>query len=374
MVSDDTVRRLFASMEGVKSAHWVAQASQPIWGALPELLIQDWDSTVQTKYGHQQGAEVGYNPQKPGRRSFHPLLAVAAGTRLCTYYRFRAGNTVTASQWDEAMAQSQQWLGVRKVWLNRGDIGLGQEKIMAWHEREAGRPHYLFKLKMTANVRRAMAALPESAWRGPSSRGVLQVAESRVRLPGWSRERRVIFGRRLIGVLPREKSGSFWDDTQHEFEAYVSDLAPEEADAWQVVELYRQRADAENVFDELKNQWGFNGFCSRNRDVSELAARLLLLVYNLWNLFLRLMSPQRHIEAAHGRRWFLLIAARLIQSGRQRVLQICASGKWWDRLKEGYQRLCQWLQQTAPQLEQPPAALPNFSFLKPSMIPSNCGI
>ena len=68
------------------------------------------------------------------------------------------------------------------------------------------------------------------------------------------------------------------------------------------MELYRKRADAENVFDELKNQWGFDGFCSRKRAVSELATRLLLLVYNLWNLFLRLMSPEHHIEAAGGRR------------------------------------------------------------------------
>jgi len=92
------------------------------------------------------------------------------------------------------------------------------------------------------------------------------------------------------------------------------------------MELYRKRADAEHVFDELKNQWGFDEFCSWKRAVSELATRLLLLVYNLWNLFLRLMSPERHIESAGGRRWFLPIAARLVQSGRQKVLQICATG------------------------------------------------
>jgi hypothetical protein len=29
--------------------------SAPLWGALPERVILDWDSTVQTKYGHQEG-------------------------------------------------------------------------------------------------------------------------------------------------------------------------------------------------------------------------------------------------------------------------------------------------------------------------------
>jgi len=38
---------------------------------------------------------------------------------------------------------------------------------------------------------------------------------------------------------------------EYEHDAYVTDLGCEEANAWQVVELYRGRADMENVFDEL---------------------------------------------------------------------------------------------------------------------------
>ena len=56
---DDTIKRLFAAIDEPAGAAWVAQASAPIWGALPERFILDWDSTVQTKYGHQEGAEGG---------------------------------------------------------------------------------------------------------------------------------------------------------------------------------------------------------------------------------------------------------------------------------------------------------------------------
>jgi len=59
---------------------------------------------------------------------------------------------------------------------------------------------------------------------------------------------------------------------------YVTDL-PESFNAWNIQDLYRQRADVENVFDELKNQWGFSGFCAKARATTELAARLTLLVY-----------------------------------------------------------------------------------------------
>ncbi len=44
---------------------------------------------------------------------------------------------------------------------NRGDVGFGQEPIMAWHEQGAGkRPAFHFKLKLTATVKRAIAAIP----------------------------------------------------------------------------------------------------------------------------------------------------------------------------------------------------------------------
>ena len=41
---------------------------------------------------------------------------------------------------------------------------------------------------------------------------------------------------------------------------YVTDLPESEANAWQVQALYRERADAENIFDEPKNQWASAAF------------------------------------------------------------------------------------------------------------------
>ena len=243
---------------------------------------------------------------------------------------------------------------------------LAAARVLAWHEAQPERPHYLFKLRLTANVRRALAALPESAWQGPAQRGVLQVAELELQLPGWSRSRRVVAGRRLLGVIPAEKAGAFWDRTRHEFETYVTDLDIHEAGRWQIVKLYRKRTDTENVFDELKHQWGFDGFCCRKRNATALAVRLGLLVYNLWHLFLRPLEPGRHMESKGGRRWFLLIASRLTQSGRQKQFSIGVAGAWWQQFKAGRQRICRWLDQTALQLKSSDARAPDFAFLKPA--------
>lgn len=349
--SDDTIRRFFKSFGSKQGKEWVEDASKPVWSALPEKFILDWDSTVQTRFGKQEEVEVGYNPTKKGRPSHHPLLATVAGTRLCAYYRLRPGNSHTAAQWEDAMEEVLNSLGQKhRPWLNRGDIGFGSEKICAWHDERNDVPHYLFKLKMSNNVKRAMWQIPEDQWLGKSEHGVLQVASAWVKLPSWTQERRVVFGRRLQGETNASEANAFWDIVKHEYEAYVTDLDESEADVWQIVELYRKRADAENVFDEIKNQWGFNGFCCHDKTATELAARILLLTYNLWNLFCRFLEPSRHVEAIVGRRWFLLMAARLVKSGGKNVVKVSVVDEWRRVLSDGYKRICKWLDSTAAQL------------------------
>ncbi len=126
---------------------------------------------------------------------------------------------------------------------------------------------------------------------------------------------------------------------------------PLEFNAWQIQQLYRDRADTENVFDELKNQWGFSGFCAKARATAELAARRWLMVDNLWELLVQFIVPHKHTEAKRGRRWFLLIAGRLVPSGRQKELQISIRGGRAEQLRDGYRRLHEWIRTTAPQLK-----------------------
>jgi hypothetical protein len=247
--------------------------------------------------------------------------------------------------WSHALVRS----GLK---LNRGDIGFAQEKIMAWHE-ESGqqRPHYLFKLRLTKNVQRALARIPWPMWEGQPSVGMEQIAETVVQLEGWSRPRRVVFIRTMKPANPSAQE-VFWGMDQEEVDAYVTSLPSETASPGQIVMLYRKRADAENVFDELKNQWGFAGFCSGKAVVTEMAARLLLLTYNLWTLFVRVVKEQGvHTEAVRSRDELLLIPAKLVQSGRQKTLKLAVSEKWWAAIRQAYKRLKRWLARTASPLD-----------------------
>ena len=224
---------------------------------------------------------------------------------------------------------------------------------MAWHEAAGEkRPKYLFKLKLTTNVRRAIARVPWPLWEGAPTVGCQQLAETTVRLQGWSRERRIVILRTLKPVNPTPQD-LFWDTPEDEVAVYVTNLESGEATPEQVAFLYAQRADTENVFDELKNQWGFRGYCSGRAVVTELAARLVLLTYNLWSLFTRLMglNPGHHTEAIKSRRNFLFMAAQVVESGRQHTVKLAVKAKWWQVLKGCYERLRTWLAATAPQLE-----------------------
>lgn len=351
---EDALPRLLGQLSAAQARTWLETAEAELHRGLPTRFIGDWDSTVNTRYGHQEGAEVGYNPFKRGRPSHHPLVCVAAGTRLCLHMAWRPGKTVSATGWQGAMERLWQQAEIRqRLWLNRGDIGFGQESICAWHEAEGPpRPKYLFKLRLTTNVRRSIARVPPESWRGAPTLGTEQVAETTLRLDGWSQTRRVVLVRTLkpVNTGPQEE---FWNTPHDEVCVYVTNLSADEASAEQVVLLYRKRADAENVFDEVKNQWGFRGFCSRRGVVTESAARLVWLTYNLWTLFVRLMglAPGQHTEAVRSRRQFLVLAAQMSWSGRQRTWKLAVGKQWWQQLKGCYERLCVWLQATAPQLE-----------------------
>ncbi len=143
---------------------------------------------------------------------------------------------------------------------------------MGWHEAAPGRPKFLFKLKLTTLVRSALHRIKESDWQGPAILGACQMAEGRIQLTGWKTARRVVFARTLQGVVPAAGRAEFGDQHKHEFAVYATNL-PDEVNGWQIQELYRQRADTEHVFDELKNQWGFSGFCAKSKATTELAAR-----------------------------------------------------------------------------------------------------
>ena len=348
---DDTVRRLFERIKPEAGRTLMYAANQYLYKSLPDYYILDWDSTVTTRFGNQEGVEIGYNPAKPGRGSHCPLVCSVAGIRLCLDMEMRPGNSHTAGGWIQSMERLFSHLPDGKLpWLNRADIGFCAEDFLQWHEAKADRPHYLFKLRKTKKVQEAIRSVSDEQWQGPASINALQLAECQLQLSGWNKKRRVVLGRRLISKQSPEDSGTLFGICEYHYYAYVTDLSMEQFSCWQIADLYDKRADCENIFDELKNQWGLGGFCSQKQGVTEFAARKTLFAYNLWSLFVRFFNVDCHQEAKTSRREFMLLPAKLVKSARQKHVGISVTERCWDRIQEGYARLIHWMRSNAPQL------------------------
>ncbi len=57
-----------------------------------------------------------------------------------------------------------------------------------------------------------------------------------------------------------------------------------------------------------------------------------------------------HQEAKSSRREFMLLPAKLVESGRKKRIDIAIVEKKWNRIKSGYERLIKWMNSNAPQL------------------------
>ena len=96
--SQDSVRRAFAGADPVACALWQTTALRRTWlPALRHPWIMDMDATVKPLYGHQEGAEIGYNPHKPGRPSHVHHSLFVRGLRLVLDVEVHSGKQTSAT-------------------------------------------------------------------------------------------------------------------------------------------------------------------------------------------------------------------------------------------------------------------------------------
>ena len=151
-----------------------------------------------------------------------------------------------------------------------------------------------------------------------------QGVEGKVRLQGWTREK-LILQEEDAGTGQIRLSGVETVQGKELFEYAVLVTTLQSKDLLMLSQLYRDRADAENIFDELKNQWGWTGFTTRDKKRSQLMARIVALIFNWWSLYSRLALPNKHAEAITSRPLFLHGVARMTSHGGQSKLTITSN-------------------------------------------------
>jgi hypothetical protein len=159
-----------------------------------------------------------------------------------------------------------------------------------------------------------------------------RAGDGQLALIGWPHKRRVVVLRRaLTGEMMVEgeddgqqvlafveadrKAGKGM--TGYEYAVLVTNT---DYEVLSLGQFYRDRADAENAFDELKNQWGWGGFSTRDLHRCQLAARGVALAYNWWSLFVRLASPDARREAMTSRPWLMSSVGRRTEHAGQTTI------------------------------------------------------
>ncbi len=347
LVSDDVVRRALNHLmdEGAALA-WLGEHQRRCLAPLLRVpWIMDIDTTVKPLYGRQQGAEIGYNPHKPGRPSHVYHSYFAANLRLCVGVEVRPGNEHAAGRGQPGLWRTLEALP-RTCWpaFLRGDCGYGQEGLMRECE-ERGLP-YVFKLRFTAKVR-ALVSLLRCSGDWQSAGDGWEVVESTLRLTGWSRKRRVLIVRESAArapvpenpdhlVKPGKRRGkdrgllpgvpdAEWQSAapwSGKLAVLVTSLDARAYPAACMPRIYRERGDCENNYDELKNQWGWNGYTTKKLAPCRIMANLIALLSNWWHLYTRLFDEEHHREAITTRPALLGGVARETRHGGQRRMKV----------------------------------------------------
>lgn len=295
----------------------------------PREVWLDYDDTVLTLHGKQEGGQVGYNPRLRGRPSLALRVAQVSEWRAVLWVEMEGGATRLNSNFLSTHRVCEA--GLRNMGLVlagvRGDRSLYDEKNC--EAFEADQTLYLFKAQMHNRLRRyILTRIEPEHWQPVSSH--FDAADIRY-LPGsWSKERRFVIVRERVEkesgqeLLPLEEC--------YYYQAIVTN--DEDSSPEAVWHNYNRRCTVENQIEELKN--GFACGQNSQHELTRNRAFMLMKViaYNLVNWFRRAALPAEMSGARVKtiRRRVLNVAGNVLGEGRKRRIRL-APNPWLQRVE-----------------------------------------
>jgi Transposase DDE domain group 1 len=358
VASDPTISRLIdtlgddpgAVIAAIRGARAAARAVA--WGhqlPIPSAgrVVVDLDATLIGAHSEKEGATPNF---KRGF-GFHPMLAFVdhgqGGTGEPLAAMLRPGKATANDAADQiavldaALAQLPEQ--IRTQVLVRGDTGAGVHGFV-WHVHNLGLS-YSVGIYARQPVLDALAALPTQAWRRALDadgrpRDGAQVAELTRWLPatftGWPP------GMRIIARRERPHPGAQLRIT--DTEGWRITLFATNTTGGRLTDLelrHRRRARAEDRIRALKDT-GMTNLPLQAFDKNQIWLELVQLAAELltWTQLLAWPNqPARVWEPKRLRLRLLAVAARMITTGRRRILRLSKRWPWADLITSGHTRL-----------------------------------
>lgn len=358
VASDPTVSRLIDALardpEPVLAALGGARAAarDRVWGHRQPIsetspVVVDLDATLVGAHSEKEGAAPNF---KHGF-GFHPMLAFVdhgaggTGEPLAGMLRPGRANANDAADQiavlDAALVQLPE--RCRSRVLVRGDTGSGVQGLL-WHVHRLGL-QYSVGVYGRQPVLDALAVLPEQAWRraldpdGRPREGA-HVAELTRWMPatftGWPPGMRIIARRERPhpGAQLRITDSNGWRITVFATNTRGGRLAELEV-------RHRLRARAEDRIRGLKDT-GLRNLPLQEFDKNQIWLQLVQLAAELltWTQLLAWPEhPARTWEPKRLRLRLLAVAAKLVTTGRRRILRLSQRWPWTDLLTSGQRNL-----------------------------------
>ena len=291
-------------------------------------LTIDFDSTVITRYGNQQGSAKGYNPNKKGRNSHHPLMAFVSQTRMVANAWLRPGNTADSSSCVAFMQETfDEALKSKRIGLVRGDSGFYTESILSYLEEKS--LSYIMAARMYPNVKNTVGGLEN--WT-ELTKGIHLNEMMFGHIKG--KPRRYIVVRKEIAIRP--KAGGkmlFENEPGYRYSCYVTNMNLPLDQIWNI---YNTRADCENRIKELKEDFGLENFCMKDFWATEASFRFIMVAYNLMSLFRHFaLNDKKRSTLRTLKPYCFALGAWKVNHANKQVLKIALPLKkrpWMDGL------------------------------------------
>jgi DDE family transposase len=287
--------------------------------------VLDLDSTVMERYGHQEGALLGYNSKKHRRPTHHPLIATLGHRPWVLHAWLRSGNTSSARGADAFLDETLALLpeGIKIPFL-RADSGYGIEPFLTKVEDHQFR--YAIVARFTKGLKNEVAKITH--WR--ELEPGIAVAETVFQAQGWKRSRRVVLVRQRAKDKDFVRGRELFDDPAYLYQGILTNRTESPEEVWR---FYRPHAEIENQIRELKWDYGADGFCQKNFFATEAAFRMVCVTYNLVSLLQEKLGFNVYRTLGVLRSKLFTVGAILGTQGRKTILRLSLSGPWKDRFQ-----------------------------------------
>ena len=299
-------------------------------------LTLDLDSHVKTVYGQQQRADVGYNPKKPGRKSYHPLFGFIGETRDYLLGKLRAGSKYTSAGTIPFLKDCLKIIPQHICQLYvRGDSGFYSGPHLFFLEQKKIR--YAIAAKLYPTIQKQLGGLE---YRDIGD-GV-EVSEFEQTLQQGKKKlncRMIVVREEIQEDKPAKKQPKLFELKGYSYQVIATNIwaaVPEEI--WR---FYNGRANIENMIKEAGQGFGLEVSPSHKYAGNMAYLQMGMLAYNLMNWFKEQVLNQTWQKKMLKwiRHHFIWIAGRLVRSGRSLVLKLSESYPWQEDYRQAEARL-----------------------------------